>query len=72
MPSISHSTAYFSLLPIGSHSNITKYNSEKATTKGARTQKRKRYIGDQMIPTGGVGTGRNGAIAVPVGLLLAR
>jgi hypothetical protein len=72
MPSISHSTPYFNLLPIGNHSKIKKYSSEKATTKGTRTQKRKRYNGSQTMPTGGAGTGRKGAIDVPIELLLAK
>jgi len=50
---------------------MQKYNSEKATKKGARTQKRKKYSGCQMMPTGGGGTGRNGAIAVPADTELA-
>lgn len=48
------------------NSRPKKYKSEKAMTKGVRTQKRKRYIGCQRMPTGGGGTGRKGAIAVPV------
>jgi hypothetical protein len=63
---MSQSTHFLTKLPTGKNSRNAKKKNEREMTIGRRIQKSSIWTGAQSAPEGGVGTGRKGAIAVPV------
>lgn len=66
IPSISHSAAYLIAWPTGIHSKKQKYRKETPSRNGSRVRKRVMDTGVHRKLAGAGGTGRKGAIAVPM------
>jgi hypothetical protein len=66
MLSINHSVVYLTVWPSGAHSKTKKYNAQKNSKNGTLMKKRNKDTGIQRKLAGAGGTGRKGAMAVPI------